>query len=149
MPRQQTTNTTLLKLKDTPFESAGEMKAEEKRILEQEWRRVRTAKVRRHLLLKEENQEVISPILKGFQAKFVGKDDSENVVRVYLNSEEKVQIEVDSEMKKEGTGEAIEGLVKSLSESFMNGYLTALGLKGEGLFKTITEQVGKPTRKKD
>ena len=149
MPRNQTTNTTLLKLKDTPFESASEMKAEEKRILEQEWRRIKTAKVRRQLLLKEENQEVISPILKGFQAKFVGKDDSENVVRVYLNKQEQVQIEVDSEMKKEGTSEAIEGLVKSLSDSFMNGYLSALGLKEEGLFKTITEQVGKPTRKKD
>lgn len=45
----------------------------------------------------------MSPFLKGFQAKFVGKDESENVVRIYLNDDEQVQIEVDSEMKEEGT----------------------------------------------
>lgn len=139
MPRNQTTNTTLLRLKNTPFENATELKNEEKRILKEEWESVERARVRRLLLLKEENREVVSPFLKGFQAKFVGKDESENVVKIYLTEDDEVQIEVDSEMKDNGTGEAIEGLVKSLSESFMNGYLTALGLKEDNLFKSATQ----------
>lgn len=140
MPKNTTTNTTLLRLKNTPFENATDLKSEEKKILKQEWENVERARVRRLLLLKDENKEIVSPFLKGFQAKFVGKDDSENVVRIYLNEQEQVQIEVDSEMKEEGTSEAIEGLVKSLSESFMNGYLTALGLKEDNIFKSATKK---------
>lgn len=143
MPKKPTTNTTLLRLKNTPFESATAMKTEEQRILKQEWENVERARVRRLLLLKEENKEIVSPFLKGFQAKFVGKDESENVVRIYLNDEEQVQIEVDSEMKEEGTSEAIEGLIKSLSESFMNGYLTALGLKEDNLFQSASKKASK------
>lgn len=143
MPKNQTTNTTLLRLKDKPFGNATELKNEEKRILREEWESIERARVRRLLLLKEENKEIVSPFLKGFQAKFVGKDESENVVKVYLTKDDQVQIEVDSEMKDSGTGEAIEGLVKSLSESFMNGYLTALGLKDDSLFKSASKKVSK------
>lgn len=149
MPKNPTTNTTLLRLKNTPFESATEMKAEEQRILKAEWENVERAKVRRLLFQKGENREIISPFLKGFQARFVGKDDNENVVRIFLNDQEQVQIEVDSEMKEEGTSEAIEGLVKSLSGSFMDGYLSALGLKDHSLFKATTEPSTKKNRKKD
>ena len=143
MPKKPTTNTTLLRLKNTPFESATAMKTEEQRILKQEWENVERARVRRLLLMKDENREIVSPFLKGFQAKFVGKDESENVVRIYLNDDEQVQIEVDSEMKEEGTSEAIEGLIKSMSESFMNGYLTALGLKEDNLFQSATKKASK------
>lgn len=138
MPKNPTTNTTLLRLKNTPFESSSEMKAEEKRLLKQEWENVERARVRRLLFLKEENREIISPFIKGFQAKFVGKDEQENVVRIFLNDKEQVQIEVDSEMKEEGASEAIEGLVRSMSESFMTGYLNALGFKDDNLFKSAT-----------
>ena len=148
LPKNQTTNTTLLRLKNTPFESASEMKAEEKRLLKQEWENVERARVRRLLFLKDENKEIISPFLKGFQARFVGKDEHENVVRIFLNDQEQVQIEVDSEMKEEGAVEAIEGLVKSLSGSFMDGYLTALGLKDQSFFKAMNETT-KKSRKKD
>mgnify|MGYP003373786495 FL=1 len=143
MPKKLTTNTTLLRLKNTPFESATAMKTEEQRILKQEWENVERARVRRLLFMKDENREIVSPFLKGFQAKFVGKDESENVVRIYLNDDEQVQIEVDSEMKEEGTSEAIEGLIKSMSESFMNGYLTALGLKEDNLFQSATKKASK------
>ena len=143
MPKKPTTNTTLLRLKNTPFESATAMKTEEQRILKQEWENVERARVRRLLLMKDENREIVSPFIKGFQAKFVGKDESENVVRIYLNDDEQVQIEVDSEMKEEGTSEAIEGLIKSMSESFMNGYLTALGLKEDNLFQSATKKASK------
>jgi hypothetical protein len=143
VPKNKTVNTTLLRLKDKPFGNATELKNEEKRILREEWESIERARVRRLLLLKEENKEIVSPFLKGFQAKFVGKDESENVVKVYLTKEDQVQIEVDSEMKDSGTGEAIEGLVKSLSESFMNGYLTALGLKDDSLFKTASKKVSR------
>ena len=138
MPKHPTTNTTLLRLKNTPFESSSEMKAEEKRLLKQEWENVERARVRRLLFLKDENRDIISPFIKGFQAKFVGKDEQENVVRIFLNDKEQVQIEVDSEMKEEGASEAIEGLVRSMSESFMSGYLNALGFKDDNLFKSAT-----------
>ena len=59
MPKKPTTNTTLMRLKNTPFESATAMKAEEQRILKQEWENVERARVRRVLLKKEENQEDI------------------------------------------------------------------------------------------
>lgn len=85
MPKHPTTNTTLLRLKNTPFESSSEMKAEEKRLLKQEWENVERARVRRLLFLKDENRDIISPFIKGFQAKFVGKDEQENVVRIFLN----------------------------------------------------------------
>ena len=69
MPKKPTTNTTLLRLKNTPFESATAMKTEEQRILKQEWENVERARVRRLLLMKDENREIVSPFLKGFQAK--------------------------------------------------------------------------------
>lgn len=135
-----TTNTTLLKLKGTPFESATEMKEAEKRILMNEWESIERAKARRLLLKKEENQEVIAPFLNGFQAKFVGQDNTENVVRVYLTKEDRVQVEVDEELKNQDMIGAVEGLVKSMTESFMNGYLTALGLKEDNLFKSAPKK---------
>lgn len=144
MPKKPTTNITLHSLKDTPFKSAGDRKREEQRITNEEWESVARARARRRLLLKDENREILSPFFNGFQAKFVGRDESENVVKVYLTKEEQVQIEVDSEMKDNNANEAIEGLVKSISESFMNGYLTALGLKEENLFKAASK---KPLKK--
>lgn len=135
-----TTNTTLLRLKNTPFETASEMKAYEKKLLKEEWENIERARLRRLLLKKEENQEIISPFLKGFQAKFVGNEGTENLVRVYLTKQDEIQIDIDNELKGEDSNGVMEGLVKSLTESFMNGYLTALGLKDESLFKATGEK---------
>ena len=133
--KEQTTNTTLLRLKNTPFKTASELKQHEERILREEWENVERARQRRILLQKDENKEVIGPFLKGFKAKFVGNgDNSDNLVRVYLAADESIQIDIDDELKSKDVNGAVESLVKSLTESFVNGYLTALGLKDESLF---------------
>ena len=133
--KEQTTNTTLLRLKNTPFKTASELKQHEERILREEWENVERARQRRILLQKDENKEVIGPFLKGFKAKFVGGgDNSDNLVRVYLAADESIQIDIDDELKSKDVNGAVESLVKSLTESFVNGYLTALGLKDESLF---------------
>ena len=134
--KEQTTNTTLLRLKNTPFKTASELKQHEERILREEWENVERARQRRILLQKDENKEVIGPFLKGFKAKFVGgEDNSDNLVRVYLANDESIQIDIDDELKSKDVNGAVESLVKSLTESFVNGYLTALGLKDESLFQ--------------
>lgn len=140
--KEQTTNTTLLRLKNTPFKTASELKQHEERILREEWENVERARQRRILLQKDENKEVIGPFLKGFKAKFAGSgDNSDNLVRVYLANDESIQIDIDDELKSKDVNGAVESLVKSLTESFVNGYLTALGLKDESLFHATKKAI--------
>ena len=135
--RPATTNATLLKLKNTPFKTATEMKAEEERICREEWENIERAKHRRLLFRKEENKDIILPFKNGFKARFVGDDSlTDNLVRVFLTADESVQIEIDDELKSKDSNLALQGLVKSITESFMNGYLSALGLKDESLFQS-------------
>lgn len=135
---ETTTNATLLKLKNTPFKTAADLKQQEERILREEWENVERAKQRRLLLLKEENKDVIRPFLNGFSAKFVGSNKGlENLVTVHLTADESVQIDIDEELKSKDLNGTVESLVKSLTESFVSGYLTALGLKDEGLFQAV------------
>lgn len=141
--KESTTNTTLLRLKNTPFKSAAELKQHEERILREEWENVERAKQRRTLLQKEENKDIMGPFLKGFKAKFVGDNqDVDSLVKVYLTHDESVQIEIDDELKSKDVNGTVESLVKSMTESFVNGYLTALGLKEDGLF-TATKKSSK------
>ena len=136
-----TTNSTLLRLKGTPFRKASEMKAHEEQILTEEWTSIERARVRRELLMREENRKIIAPFTKGFSAKFIGADGShENLVRVYMTDDEAVQVEIDHQLKSDDINATMESLVKSMTESFMNGYLATLGLKDEALFKTATKK---------
>lgn len=138
--QKTTTNTTLLRLKNTPFKTATEMKAHEERLLKDEWENIERARVRRILLKKEENAEIIAPFHKGFQARFIGSNATENLVRVYLTGEDAVQIDIDEELKSDDKTGAVESLVKSLTESFMSGYLTAIGLKDDSIFQAAKKQ---------
>ncbi len=139
-----TTNTTLLKLKNTPFKTATELKQYEEKILREEWENIERAKQRRILLQKEDNKEIIGPFLNGFGAKFVGShQDSDNLVKVYLAQDDSIQIDIDDELKSKDSSDIVESLVKSLTESFVNGYLTALGLKNESLFQTTKKAMNK------
>jgi len=139
-----TTNTTLLKLKNTPFKTATELKQHEERILREEWENIERAKQRRILLQKDENKEVMGPFLNGFGAKFVGANQgSDNLVKVYLAQDDSIQIDIDNELKSKDASDTVESLVKSLTESFVNGYLTALGLKDESLFQTTKKAISR------
>lgn len=145
--KKETTNTTLLRLKNTPFKTATELKQHEERVLREEWENIERAKQRRVLLQKEENREVIGPFLNGFRAKFTGSDENEDhLVRVYLSSDESIHIDIDESLKSKDGSDTVEGLVKSLTESFVNGYLTALGLKSESLFQATQKAFHKNTK---
>ena len=113
------------------------MKTHEERILREEWEAVERAKQRRRLFKKEGNAEIIAPFMNGFAAKFVGDEATGNLVRVYLTETDQVQIDVDEQLNTKDASATVECLVKSLSISFMNGYLSALGLKDEALLPSV------------
>ena len=123
-----TQNTTLLRLKNTPFKTAAEMKMHEDRILMEEWERIERAKQRRRLFRKEENAEVIAPFRKGWGARFVGSEDVGNLVKVYLDDVDQVQIDIDESLKSKDAMATVDCLVRSVSQSFIKGYNSTLGL---------------------
>lgn len=141
MSRKETTNTTLLRLKGTPFKTAAEMKVHEDRLLMEEWERIERAKYRRQLFKKEENSEVLSPFQKGWGARFVGNEEVGNLVKVYLTKDDEVQIDIDDSLKSKDSSAVVEVLVRSISASFIGGYLATLGLselKNEEHFPTTS-----------
>ncbi|MFN8845949.1 MAG: hypothetical protein ACK5W9_03790 [Bdellovibrionales bacterium] len=143
--KKGTTNITLLKLKGTPFKSAGDMKKIEDQLLMEEWQSIERAKIRRELLMKEANKKILAPLLNGFKAKFTGKDGAhENLVRVYLTHDDSIQVDIDNELKSNDTNGSMESLVRSLIEGLMGGYLSALGLKKESI---ISENSGRSEKK--
>lgn len=126
--QKPTTNTTLLKLRGTPFKTAADMKVHEDRILMEEWERIERAKSRRQLFKKDENAEVLAPFQKGWGARFVGGEDIGNLVKVYLTKDDEIQIDIDDSLRSKDAGNTVEVLVKSISSSFIGGYLATLGL---------------------
>ena len=137
MTKKMTTNATLLRLKGTPFKTGTEMKSYEEKILKEEWQSVERARVRRELLMKEVNRPLISPFLNGFSAKFIGPGlKNENLIKIYLTSSEEIQVEIDQNLRSNDNTSTVESLVKSLLGGFTNGYLTALGLRDDSLFKS-------------
>ena len=142
MPRKSSTptkNATLLRLKGTPFKTAADLNAHEEQILKEEWQSIERARVRRELLSKKENKQILAPFMNGFKAKFVGATGQyENLVRVYLTDDDSIQVDIDNELKSNDINGAMESLVKSLTEGLMGGYLLALGLKSESPFKSKT-----------
>lgn len=74
--------------------------------------------------------------LNGFGAKFVGSNQgSDNLIKVYLAPDESLQIK--------DASDTLDSLVKSLTESFIHGYLTALGLNDESLFQVTRKAMNK------
>jgi hypothetical protein len=132
-----TTNPTLIRLKGTPFKTATELKIFEDKILKDEWQSVERARVRRELLMKAENKKIIAPFINGFNAKFIAHNsENENLIRIYLTAEEAIQVDIDNQLRSKDTNEALESLIKSLVGGFLGGYLTALGLNDDGVFKS-------------
>lgn len=131
-PDKKIKNTTLLKLKGTPFKSATDLKNSEERILKQEWESVERARVRRELLRKDENQQILAPFMNGFKVNFVGpQGHSESLLKVHMGKDESVHVDIDQQLRSKDSHAIMEGLVKSLIHGFLGGYLNALGLKSE------------------
>lgn len=139
MPKKNinTTNSTLIKLHGTPFKSATELKAHEEHILLEEWENVERARVRRELLLKAHNREILAPLLNGLSAKFVGpKSEKDNLVKVFLTDQHHIQVDIDAQLKQKEVGAISDSLVKSLVSGLISGYLSALGLTLESQIQT-------------
>ena len=124
MPRKKSSqNSTIIRLRDTPFKTAAEMNEQEARILREEWEILERAKRRRLLLKKEEYSEVIAPFTAGFGARFVdstGSNEVSNLVRVYLKKNDEVQIDIDDQLNTEDSTSTVSCLVKSVTESLIN-----------------------------
>jgi len=123
-----TKNTTLLRLKNTPFSTAADLKANEDRILMEEWERVERAKQRRLQFRKEENAILIAPYKKGWGARFVGIENAGNLVKVYMDDDDQVQIDIDDSLKSKDAMATVDCLVRSVAQSFIRGYNSTLGL---------------------
>lgn len=130
-PKKITTNSTLLRLKGTPFKTAAALKASEDVILREEWHNVERARVRHELFLRDGNQLLMNPFTKGIQARYVTATSNDNLVHVFLTAEQSVQVNIDNEMRNKNATTAIESLVKSLVTGLMDGYLGALGLRSD------------------
>jgi hypothetical protein len=130
----KTTNTTLLRLKGTPFKTAAELKLSEEKILREEWESIQRARIRQELIQKNENQNIVAPLMNGFQAKFAADNgETENIVKVYLTANHSIAIDVDERFKKSEPPVILETLVKSLVDGVTSGYLATLGLRGDSV----------------
>lgn len=124
-------NTTWQKIKNSPFSSAKELKEHEDRIDREEWERITRAEARLGYLQREDSR-VGKLLSQGYKASFKSEDDTTtHSVRVFLNDQNEVEIEIDNELKSEDKNGTLETLVRSLSQSFVSGYLMSVGLKAE------------------
>lgn len=125
------TNTTWQKIKNSPFGSAKELKEHEERIDREEWERITRAESRLGYLQRPESRmgKILS---QGYKAGFKNDgDETHHSVRVFLNDNSEIEIEIDNELKSEDKNGTLEALVRSLSQSFVSGYLMSVGLKGD------------------
>lgn len=132
--KKSSENSTIIRLRETPFKTAAEMNAEENRIMREEWEILERARRRRLLFKKEQFREIVAPYTNGFGARFVqavdAKSSANNLVKAYLTDKDEVQIDIDDKLNSEDAGSTINCLVKSVTESLMNSYMgTTLGLK--------------------
>lgn len=137
-------NSTLLKLHGTPFKTANLLKLNMDKILLEEWQNIERARVRRELFLREENKLILAPLTNGITAKFVGHNDKkESLVRVYLNDDHDIQIDLDETLRGRDNAGLSDSLIKSLVSGLMNGYLGALGLISDSSLLTQIKEVKK------
>jgi hypothetical protein len=150
--KKTTQNTTILRLRETPFKTAAEMNAHEERIKREEWEIIERARRRRLLLQKKEYREVIAPFTNGFGARFISADADgnlvSNLVRAYLTDKDEVQIDIDEKLNTDDASSTVTCLVKSVTESLMNSYMgTTLGMKEDLDFSSrMTMPTPEPTQ---
>ena len=139
--KKQKKNTTWQKIKNSPFASATELKQHAEQVRMEEWDRVLRAN-ERHNALKAVDDGIGRLFTNGYKAQFKDNtDQTEHAVWVHLSDNDEIKIEIDGEFKSKDTNGTLEALVRSLSQSFVSGYMMTVGLKNED---PITE--GKDTR---
>lgn len=122
-------NTTKNKLKGTPFNSGEELKTAQSEILEETWRQLEKARVRKELTQKEEYRFFVETFEKGMVCKFGEEDD--NLVRVSIALDGTINISISkSQRSKENGDPLLSVLIESMSSSFLSNYLKAMGILG-------------------
>lgn len=129
--KKQKKNTTWQKIKNSPFESATELKQHAEQVRMEEWDRVLRAN-ERHNAIKAVDDGIGRLFTNGYKAQFKGKNDqTEHAVWVHLTENDEIKIEIDTEFKSKDNNGTLEALVRSLSQSFVSGYMMTVGLKNE------------------
>lgn len=124
-------NTTWQKIKNSPFESATQLKQHTENVRLEEWDRILRANERHHAL-KAVDDGIGRIFTNGYKAQFKDSDDeTKHAVWVHLTEDDEIKIEIDNEFKSKDSNGTLEALVKSLSQSFVSGYMTTVGLKSD------------------
>lgn len=124
-------NTTWQKIKNSPFQSATELKQHAEQIRMEEWDRVLRAN-ERHNALKAVDEGISRIFTSGYKAQFKdGNDHTKHAVWVRLTEDDEIKIEIDNEFKSKDSNGTLEALVRSLSQSFVSGYMMTVGLKND------------------
>lgn len=128
---QKKKNTTWQKIKNSPFDSATELKQHAEKVRLEEWDRVLRAN-ERHNALKAVDDGIGKIFTNGYKAQFKDAEDkTKHAVWVHLTDNDEVKIEIDNEFKSKDTNGTLEALVRSLSQSFVSGYMMTVGLKND------------------
>lgn len=129
--KKQKKNTTWQKIKNSPFASATELKQHAEQVRMEEWDRVLRAN-ERHNAMKAVDDGIGRLFTNGYKAQFKDKNDqTEHAVWVHLTANDEIKIEIDTEFKSKDTNGTLEALVRSLSQSFVSGYMMTVGLKND------------------
>ena len=131
MAEKKKKNTTWQKIKNSPFESATELKQHSEKVRLEEWDRVLRAN-ERHNALRAVDDGIGRIFTNGYKAQFKdAEDQTKHSVWVYLSPDDEIKIEIDNEFKSKDSTGTLEALVRSLSQSFVSGYMSTVGLKND------------------
>ena len=92
-----TGNITKERLAGTPFSSMSELNTASDEIRKDTWSQLERAKIKRELIEKPEYSFFLEPFKKGMVCKYGEKND--NLVRVHLNKEGGIEVDINEEMK--------------------------------------------------
>lgn len=120
-------NITKERLAGTPFTSMSEMSAASDELRRDTWNQLERAKIKKELLAKPEYKFFLEPFRRGMVCKYGEKND--NLVRVHLNDEGGIEVDINEEMKSsENSGALLSALIRSTSDSLFSNYLKSMDI---------------------
>lgn len=124
---EATSNPTKDRLAGTPFSSMGEMAAATEEIRKETWYQLERSRIKRELLLKPEFKFFLEPFKRGMVCKY--GETTNNLVRVYLNDDGGIEVDINEEMKSaENSGALLSALIRSTSDSLFSNYLKSMDI---------------------
>lgn len=120
-------NISKARLSGTPFKSMAELNAASAEILNDTWRQMEKARIKRELTSKEEYRFFLEPFRKGMLCRYGEKNDG--LVRVYLTPEDGIHVDISEEMRSAENSEALlNALIRSTSDSLFSNYLKSMDI---------------------